>query len=238
MAEVALIIGGTGDGKSHSIQYLNPKTTFIINVLAKGLPWKNSGKDYTVPKNLANTKKAGEIVRILDYINEKRLEIKDVVIDDHTHVYADYYLKQEKVEERKIANGEKPNIYRKFTHIAQQTIDIADKAKSMRGDLKVYIMHHTDIVEDDVVTGAIKIKAASFGRFVEEKLKGLPSQFTVVLVAGKKYNENKQIEGFFKTRDVNSPAKTPQGMFEDDEIPNNLQLVKEAMDCFYNDDCN
>lgn len=242
MSKAVLIEGASGSGKSHSIQYLNPKSTFIINVLGKDLPWKGSEQQYTPfsnknPKgNLINTDKTSDIVKALKYISEKRPDIKDIVIDDHTHIYAGYYLNAEAKEEGEIKNGEKPNIYRKFTHIAQYTKRIADTAKSLRNDLIVYILHHTDEVGDEI-TNDRKIKAASFGRFTEEKLKGIESQFTVVLLAGKRFDDDNKIKGYFKTIDVISTAKSPNGMFEEDEIDNNLLLVKKAMNCYYNNDC-
>lgn len=235
-------MGPSGAGKSHSIQFLNPKTTFIINVLGKDLPWKGSSTQY-IPftkenrkGNLLNTDNPSLVVKMISLVAQKKPYIKDIVIDDHTHIFTDYYLNQERIEEHQIKNNEKPNIYRKFTHIAQYVKAIADASKSQRDDLKVYIMHHTD-EEGDEAVGTKSTKAASFGRFTEEKLKGIESQFTLVLLAGKRFNEKDEIEGYFRTQDASSTAKSPYGMFEEKEIENNLLTVKKAMDCFYNNDC-
>ena len=241
MSKAILIMGPSGSGKSHAIQFLNPKETAIINALNKDLPWKGSAKQYTVLNknnpngNLINTDNPYEIARVLKFLSDKRPDIKNIVIDDHTHIYVNYYLQQAGLEERRIKNGEHPNIYQKFTHLASFTKELADLSKSLRDDICVFIMHHTDD-SDDVLNGVVT-KAASFGKFVEERLKGIESQFTVVLLAGKKADDHNKVRGYFKTQDVTSTAKSPYGMFEDAEIDNNIALVRTAIECYYDENC-
>lgn len=238
MSRVALIIGNTGAGKSHSIKFLDPASTFIVNVLQKDLPWKGSGKQYKPvgsgpDGNLLNTDDADKIIKTMKYVSSKMPHVKDLIIDDHTHIYANYFLGQAGREEKDIEAGLKPNIYKKFTHIAQFTLDIARTAKSLRPDLFVYIMHHVDDTSD--MESDVTKKAASFGRFVEEKLKGIEAQFTVVLYAYKKADKDGNISGWFKTQDVTSTTKTPDGMFDESEIPNNLAYLREKIESYYDD---
>jgi len=40
MADLIGVVGNAGSGKSTSMRNLNPKTTFIINVAGKPLPFK------------------------------------------------------------------------------------------------------------------------------------------------------------------------------------------------------
>ena len=45
MAQEILIIGESGSGKSTSLEYLDPKSTFVVNVGKKPMPfrgWKNN----------------------------------------------------------------------------------------------------------------------------------------------------------------------------------------------------
>ena len=44
MNNFVVILGSSGNGKSSSIKSLDPKETFIINVLNKNLPFKGSKK--------------------------------------------------------------------------------------------------------------------------------------------------------------------------------------------------
>lgn len=83
MAKVVLICGDTGTGKSRSIKNLNPKETFIINVLGKDLPFPGSELAYNKEnKNLGVVSKYSDIVNYLNAISEKNPAIKNVVIDD------------------------------------------------------------------------------------------------------------------------------------------------------------
>ena len=46
MANICLIVGKSGSGKSTSIKGLDPKNTVIVNVLQKKLPFKGSSSLY------------------------------------------------------------------------------------------------------------------------------------------------------------------------------------------------
>lgn len=56
MANIIGVVGDSGTGKSTSISTLDPKTTYLINVLRKDLPFKGSRTLYSLEnKNLAET---------------------------------------------------------------------------------------------------------------------------------------------------------------------------------------
>jgi len=75
MAQSILVIAESGSGKSTSIEGLDSKETFIINVANKPLPFKGWKSKYTpVSKenpngNLSNTGTPQGIIKALDYIN-------------------------------------------------------------------------------------------------------------------------------------------------------------------------
>lgn len=81
-------VGNSGSGKSHSISTLNPKETFLISVSGKPLPMRGFNKKYTAFSNTTpdgnklNTSNPDTIQKALSYINKKRLEIRNVIIDD------------------------------------------------------------------------------------------------------------------------------------------------------------
>ena len=76
----------------------------------------------------------------------------------------------------------------------------------------------------------------SYGKMLDEKLGSMEAHFTVVLRAAKE-SEGNEIKYVFYTKDANSTVKTPLGMFEDEKIPNDLKMVREAIDCYYNEEC-
>ena len=88
MSNLIAVVGTSGVGKSSSIRNLNPEETFIINVASKPLPFKGWRSKYIAwnkanPNgNYINTSDVSVISSILNYINNKRPEIKNVIIED------------------------------------------------------------------------------------------------------------------------------------------------------------
>ena len=83
MANVCLILGKSGSGKSTSIKTLNPKETVVFNVLKKRLPFKGSNKLYNEEnKNLFNLDDYSQIVSYLQGIDKSATYVKTVIIDD------------------------------------------------------------------------------------------------------------------------------------------------------------
>lgn len=227
MSRSVFYIGPSGAGKSSAARTLNPKTTFYFNCLGKDLPWRGSAKQYvpwnqeTKEGNMVNTSNSQVIVKWLDYIDKNLPHIKDIVIDDNT------FLTILELQRRKAEGWEK------YDAVVQNFLDISAKSKSLRDDIVVHILHHTQLEGDGILEDK-RYKAISFGKFTDEKLGGQEAQFTIVLRAAKEKQDNK-IEYVFYTRDANSTAKTPFEMFADERIPNDMALVRHTMNCYYGD---
>lgn len=88
MANLIAVVGSSGTGKSSSIRNLDSTQTFIVNVASKPLPFKGWRSKYSVwnkdnpTGNYINTSNVQTIGQILNYINTKRPEIKNVIIED------------------------------------------------------------------------------------------------------------------------------------------------------------
>ena len=83
MANVCLIMGASGTGKSTSIKSLDPKETIIFNVLKKKLPFKGSSSLYnTESKNMFNVDSYETIVPYLQSIDKNVPNVKNIVVDD------------------------------------------------------------------------------------------------------------------------------------------------------------
>jgi hypothetical protein len=231
MSRVVFYIGPAGAGKTSSIRTLNPKSTFIVNALAKDLPWKGSAKQYTyIDKeknpsgNMVKTSNSTAIVTWLNFINKNRPDIKDIVIDDNTFLTSLELLRR---------SNEKN--YDKFNDIAQNFIDLVTVSKQLREDIIVHILHHTQ-VEGDGILQEKSYRAMSYGKLIDEKLGTQEAQFTIVLRAAKEKTDE-GLQYVFYTRDADSTVKTPFGMFEEDKIPNDMSLVRKAITCYYDEDC-
>ena len=97
MAELCAIVGNSGSGKSTSIRNLDPKSTFIINIAKKALPFKGfkknykpliQGEDKKWTGNLYNTSDVTKIGQILKLVDKTRPEIKVVVLEDAQYLMA------------------------------------------------------------------------------------------------------------------------------------------------------
>lgn len=227
MANVVLILGKSGSGKSTSIKTLDPKETVIFNVLKKRLPFKGSQKLYnTENNNLFNLDSFNNIIDYMVNIGEKAAHIHNIVIDDATYIMRKEYFKTAKI------TG-----YNKFVDIGAHFQGIISTAESLRDDLNVFlVMHSEDIVSDNVITG---YKPATIGKLIDNTYNPM-EVVPILLYAQVKYDENKNpVYGFYTNRcmdgNIEIPAKSPSGMFKENFIPNDLGLVVKTMNEYYNE---
>ena len=226
MAELIAIVGASGSGKSTSIRTLDPKTTFIINVASKPLPFKGWKSNYTnfnkenPEGKFKATSDVDTINQLLQYINTKRTEIKTIVIDD-----AQYIMSFEAMD-RAREKG-----FDKFTEIAQKFYSILKKAISMRDDLHIVVSCHAENV-GDVNTPYYKIKTV--GKMIDNLIT-VEGLFTYVLFTDIERNDDNQVTYSFITRsDGTNTAKSPLDCFDSVKIPNDLQFVIDKIDEFNN----
>ena len=98
------------------------------------------------------------------------------------------------------------------------------------------MMHCEEVVSDNAIVG---YKPSTVGKLIDSSYNPI-EVVSVLLFASVKYDENKNpIYGFYTHRclegTVEIPAKTPEGMFEEDFIPNDLGVVVKAMNSYYNE---
>jgi len=225
-----MILGDSKAGKTTSIRTLNPKTTVVISPLNKGLPFAGSGKNYTVwskdknpTGNIIRTSDSTAIVNWMNYISSKMLDVRVIILDDNTFVTA-----------KALDRRREEKTFDKFTDIAHDFLLLAETANSLREDLNVYILHHVESEGDDILTPK-KIKAASYGKMIDQKLHGMESQFEIVFLAVKIVDSDDKIVYKFKTRDANSTCGTPMNMFDEEFIDNDLEAIDQRIRCYYQD---
>lgn len=216
------IVGATGTGKSTSIKHLDPKETYIINVAKKELPFKGAEKLYNAEnKNYKEVDDAVEITRLLHVISEKATHIKNVIIEDSNYIMG--FAMVDKATE----TG-----FTKFSIMARDMVTLFKEARKLRDDLKIFYFTHPETVEDGGEVVGYKIKTA--GKLIDNQivLEGLLTVCLYTLV-----EENKDgtcSYNFVTNRYRKFPAKSPDGMFDEIKIPNNLQLVVDTIDNYYN----
>jgi hypothetical protein len=222
MAQSILIIAESGTGKSTSIESLDSKETFIVNVANKPLPFKGWKKKYTQwskdnpAGNMYDKAGVANIEACIKYVNDKRPEIKTLIIDDFQ------YMSSFEFFDRSDEKG-----YEKFTQIGAGLARIARMPKDLREDLMVFFLTHAEEATD--MEGKRKFKAKTIGRMVDEKLT-LEGLFSIVLFGKAKKNKDGEIRYVFETsNNGENTCKSPKGMFPTFEIINDLQYVREAI---------
>ena len=216
------IVGATGTGKSTSIKHLNPKETYIINVAKKELPFKGSEKLYNNElKNYKEVDDANEITRLLKTISEKAPHIKNIIIEDSNYIMG-FAIVSKATEVG----------YTKFSIMARDMVELFRESRKLRDNLKVFYFSHPETIEDGGEIIGYKIKTA--GKLIDNQIV-LEGLFTVCLYTNVEDNKDGSVTySLLTNRYRKYPAKSPDGMFADVKIPNNLQTVVDTIDEYYN----
>jgi len=216
------IVGATGTGKSTSVKHLNPKETYIINVAKKELPFKGAEKLYNLEaKNYKEVDDANEITRLLKTISDKAPHIKNIIIEDSNYIMGFNMLA------RATEVG-----FTKFTIMAKDMVELFREARRLRDDLKVFYFTHPETIEDGGEIVGYKIKTA--GKLIDNQIV-LEGLLTVCLYTHvEESKDGTATYNFVTNRFKKYPAKSPDGMFADIRIPNNLQQVVNSIDEYYN----
>lgn len=212
MSRVIGVMGESGSGKTTSMRTLDPKKTFYIDCDKKGLSWKGWKNQYAATKaNFWQTDMVAMVQQLLDRINkeEKFKHIQVVVIDTLNGL-----MVADEVRRMKEKN------YDKWVDLAQCIWNLLDQALTLRDDLTVIFVCHSQTQKEDDGYTFTRIKTS--GKKLDKLC--IESKLTTVL-----YAEAKDGEYVFHTKAHNSTAKTPLDAFESDEIPNDMAMVLDAL---------
>jgi hypothetical protein len=208
MATGILIIGESGSGKSTSVRNLDPKETYIVNVQGKPLPWKGSKEQYnSESKNMIHCDNAQKIIGILQSISERAPHISTVVIDDFQYIMVNEFMR------RASETG-----FKKFNDIAKGIWDIINLIPTLRSGLNIIFLSHIETSPNG------KEKVKTVGKMLDEQV-NIEGMFSIVLkcaVIGGEHKFTTQSNGM-------DTAKSPMGMFDSYEIPNDLKTVIECI---------
>lgn len=216
------VVGATGTGKSTSIKYLDPKSTYIINTAKKELPFKDSQKLYN--RENRNYDEIDEIVNItkrLIKLSNDAPQVKTIIIEDSNYMMA-----------FRMADKATEVGYTKFTIMAKDMIDLFREARKLRDDITVFYFSHPETIEDSGEIVGYKMKTS--GKMLDNQIV-LEGLLTICLYTHVEENKDGTNNFYFVTnRYKKYPAKSPDGMFDNIKIPNNLQLVVDTVNEYYN----
>lgn len=215
MAKVIGLMGESGSGKTTSLRNLKPADTFYIDCDKKGLSWKGWKSQYSVQAgNYVKTDNPSTVMQCLTHLNEdeKFKKVKYVIVDTINGIMV-------AEEMRNI----KQTGFGKWTDLAAYIYNIVDYALTMRDDLIVILVAHSETISDE--NGQVFTRIRTNGRKLDKIV--LESKLTTVLLAD--ITEGKHI---FHTHSDRSTVKTPLGAFEEDTIENDMVLVIKALEEF------
>lgn len=212
MGTATLILGDSGTGKSTSLRNLNPEEVILVKAVGKPLPFKS--RDWTLwdaaqkKGTVVNTDKWEFIVGVIKKAREYGKRI--VIIDDFQYVMSNEFMRR---------SDEKS--FDKFTEIGRHAWEVIKAAQDAPDDLRVYFLAHTE----ETAMGRVKMK--TIGKMLDEKIT-VEGMFTIVL-----RTLTRDDQFFFTTKNNGADTvKSPMGMFDANEINNDLAFV-DATICDY-----
>lgn len=212
MSNLIVVLGESGTGKSTSIRNLNHEETFIINVLNKPLPFKGYKKLYNQEnKNYLESDRYQEIVAYIKAVNERRPDIKTIIIDDFSFLMNNEFMRRCREK-----------TFDKFTDMGANMFELMELCKNLRDDLYCFIMCHTE--KDHA--GFIKPKTV--GKMTADYV-CISERVSIVLhsqIIDRQYK-------FLTQHDGMCIAKSPMGMFEDMYINNDLHEIRKVVEDYY-----
>lgn len=207
MAEICFIYGKSGSGKSRSLINFKADEYLLINVTKKRLPIRTQPKyEY----------KGSDIQKI--YYCLKNNPTKIAVIDDAGYLMTDQFMLGHSAPKKGSSS------FDLYNDIADRFYNLIRFIKDqLPDDQIVYITMHE---EESEYSGDVKFR--TIGKLLDQKvcLEGLA---TVVLRCVTK----EKAHWFITHTDGTDLSKSPEGMFEEDQIPNNLKAVDTAIRDYY-----
>ena len=216
MAKVIGLMGESGSGKTTAMRNLPPEETFYLDCDKKGLNWRGWKKQYNSElKNYWSTDNFSVASQILQKVSndEKFKHIKYVVIDTLNGLMV--------ADEMRILAMQSGDKRSAWSDLAQNGWNLINQCLTLRDDLTVIILCHSETISDE--NGIIRTRIKTNGRKLEKLV--LESKMTTVIWAVRQDGKYK----FILSAD-GTTCKVPLGSFTVDECDNDIMIVIKALE--------
>ena len=200
-----LIYGKSGAGKSRSLKNFGEEEITLINVEKKPLPFRKKFK-YTVNTDRYQT--------VRNALSQSPSNI--IIIDDAGYLLTNMFMRGHS------NRGSGAATYDLYNDIGDQFWGLFEHIRTLPDNKIVYIIMH----EEDNDRGEVKLKM--LGKLLEQKVcvEGMVTITIRCMCDGERH--------FFRVHnDGKDITKTPEDMFDTDEIDNDLKAVDTAVRKYY-----
>lgn len=204
MGKFVIIYGRSGTGKSRSLKNFSKDELTLINVEGKELPFRGKFKYTLVSDDVETIKTALQT-----------MPTKSAVIDDCGYIMTHRFMR-----DHREMTGNKQFIM--YNDIADDIYGLIRATKNLPDDKIVYFIFHEDMNDNGITI------IRTLGKLLDNKvcIEGMATIVLHSMFDGQNY--------YFKTQNNGTDvAKSPEGMFDAVDIPNDLKAVDDAIRAYY-----
>lgn len=231
MSNLIGLCGLSNSGKSTSLKYLNPSSTFIISCTNKQLQIPGFRKKYQKIK-VENGKIVGnwlvsndyvQIQKILKVVSSTRPDIKVLVIDDANYLLSNATFKDA------LTKG-----YEKFTIQAKNYYDLIESCLNLRDDITVIFISHIENCGTDIDPN---YRLYTTGKMLTNAV-NLDGLFSYLLYAERYIPDGEDdVKYHIKTRtDGNDTCRSVAGCFTEKYVEPNMKVIVDTINKFENEE--
>lgn len=206
MAQIVLLYGKSGSGKSRSLKNFEEDEILLINVEGKMMPFR---KKFKYSMSTDNYK------LIMQQLS--KMPLKVAVIDDAGYLLTNKFMSEHSAGRKGSA------VYELYNDIGDDFWGLFKFIKNkLPSDVIVYVIMHEDTNE----SGTTKLK--TIGKLLDDKV-CLEGMVTVCMRCMSEDGRH-----YFKTvTDGSDITKTPEDMFDNEKIDNDLKFVDKTIREYY-----
>ena len=161
------------------------------------------------------TNQLNDVYGVVDYVSKSKPEVKVIIWDDFFH-FVSARIFDPAFLARKTGN----DAFAKWNELGADVFNtVFSQAQTLRSDLYIVILAHTDVKDD----GTVSIKTA--GKLMDNTIE-IPSYFSYIFHGMIQEKDGGKIEYVVQThKNTVYEAKTPMGAFDPMYIDNDLKVI-------------